>query len=58
MDGGNELAWVRIELDILASSRSKAPLTPPEEARYAALVRRERELLGAGPHPATAAPAP
>jgi hypothetical protein len=46
---GNELAWVRLELDILASSRTIAPLSAGDEARYKALTRRELELLGVEP---------
>jgi hypothetical protein len=55
VDGGNELGWVRLELDILASSRTLAPLSEADEARFEELARRERELLGVGrsSHPST-----
>ena len=42
---GTELAWVRLELDILVSSHGLAPLTDSERARYEQLARREREIL-------------
>ena len=45
-DDGNELAWVRLELDILASAFRDGALTDGEGARFAALLRRECELLG------------
>ncbi len=43
---GTELAWVRRELDVLASARTLAPLSEADQARYADLARRERDLLG------------
>jgi hypothetical protein len=45
-DHGSELAWVRLDLDLLSSAQRSAPLTPIEGARFVALLRRERELLG------------
>ena len=45
-DHGSELAWVRLDLDMLSSAQLAAPLTPIEGARFVALLRRERELLG------------
>jgi len=46
MYDGTELAWVRLELDILASALMRAPLCADELARFDALLRREREILG------------
>ncbi|HZQ84902.1 MAG TPA: hypothetical protein VFA83_08700 [Acidimicrobiales bacterium] len=37
-----ELAWVRLELDLLRF----APQSPRDRARYEALWLRERQLLG------------
>jgi len=41
---GPDLAWTRVELDIL---RSGGPLPPSKQARLELLLRRERELLEA-----------
>ena len=46
-DHGNELAWVRVDLDMLRSAGFVASLTPIDDARFDALLRRERKLLGA-----------
>jgi len=46
MHDGTELAWVRLELDILASALMRAPLCADELVRFDALLRREREILG------------
>jgi hypothetical protein len=42
-DERGELAWVRVELDLLGSA---GPLPPSKRARFEELVRRERLLLG------------
>jgi hypothetical protein len=53
-----ELAWVRLELEILRSAQLRSSLTATEQARLEELSRREQELLrvarratgqGAGP---------
>jgi len=50
MDGADELTLVRLQLDIMASARTLAPLTEADSARYDELALRERELLcGAEP---------
>ena len=43
--GHGDLAWLRVELDLLASTK---PLPPSKRARLEELRRRERELLGEG----------
>jgi hypothetical protein len=45
-EDGNELAWVRLELDILASAHRDGTLTDVERARFGDLLRRECALLG------------
>jgi hypothetical protein len=45
-DHGNELAWVRLELDILASAHREGIMTDAERARFEELLRRECALLG------------
>jgi hypothetical protein len=46
MYDGNELAWVLLELDILASALMRAPLCSADLVRFDELLRREREILG------------
>ena len=41
-DDIGELAWVRVELELLASA---GPLPPAKRLRFEELVRRERALL-------------
>jgi hypothetical protein len=44
-----ELAWVRLELDLLSAAMRRAPLSLEEMRRYEALTTRERELLALPP---------
>jgi hypothetical protein len=44
-----ELAWVRLELDLLTAALRRAPLSLEEMRRYEALTARERELLAVVP---------
>ena len=55
VEGSNELAWVRLEIDILASARRTGSLDDGERARLDDLQRRERELLGLDGPPLVAA---
>ncbi len=56
MEYGNELGWARLELEILASLRALGPMTARNEARYAELARRERQLRGVVETPSPSAP--
>ena len=44
--GSNELALVRLEVDVLLSTRDLRALTPAERDRLTALLGRECELRG------------
>jgi hypothetical protein len=44
--GSNELALVRLEVDVLLSTRAVRTLTPGERDRLTALLGRECELRG------------
>jgi hypothetical protein len=44
--GSNELAWVRLEFDVLISLRDVRPLTAAERARLDELLGQECHLRG------------
>jgi hypothetical protein len=46
--GSNELAWVRLEFEVLISLQDVRRLTTAERTRLTHLLRNECELVGLG----------